>query len=117
MKEYQLLQQSGMRAWPPRLPEQPIFYPVLNRDYAAQIAGDWNTKDPFSEFVGIVTEFDVDADYASKFKREVVGGQEHEELWVPSEELDEFNDHIVGEIRVVDVFYGEQFQGEPLNKN
>jgi len=25
-----LVEASGWLAWPPRLPEQPIFYPVLN---------------------------------------------------------------------------------------
>ena len=27
-KELALLQQNGFSRWPPRLPEQPIFYPV-----------------------------------------------------------------------------------------
>jgi hypothetical protein len=29
-EELALVEASGRRAWPPRLPEQPIFYPVLN---------------------------------------------------------------------------------------
>ena len=29
---------SGWRAWPPRRPDQPIFYAVLDEDYAAPIA-------------------------------------------------------------------------------
>lgn len=103
-----------MRRWPPRLQHQPIFYPVLNRAYAQQIARDWNTKDDVSGFVGIVTEFDIDTDYAAQFAREVVGAKEHEELWVPAEQLETFNDHIVGEIRVVDVYYGECYCGDRL---
>ncbi len=31
--------ESGFTAFPPRLPEQPIFYPVLNEAYACEIAG------------------------------------------------------------------------------
>ena len=112
--EYDLLVESGMRRWPPRLAHQPIFYPVLNRGYAAQIARDWNTTDDVSGFVGIVTEFDVDAAYAAQFEREVVGAAEHEELWVPAEQLDTFNNHIAGVIRVVDVFYGEKYVGEHI---
>jgi hypothetical protein len=39
-KELALVEDSGWRAWPPRLPDQPIFYPVLNEDYATRIARD-----------------------------------------------------------------------------
>ena len=113
--EYDLLVKSGMRRWPPRLDHQPIFYPVLNRGYAVQIAREWNTKDEVSGFIGIVTEFDVDAAYAAQFDRQIVGGKEHEELWIPAEELEAFNENIVGEIRVVDVFYGEHYGGEKLS--
>jgi hypothetical protein len=41
-EELDLIRQSGMRAFPPRLPDQPIFYPVLMDDYAVKIARDWN---------------------------------------------------------------------------
>jgi|HubBroStandDraft_6_1064221.scaffolds.fasta_scaffold43442_5 hypothetical protein len=37
-KELALIRESGNRAFPPRLPEQPIFYPVVQEDYAVQIA-------------------------------------------------------------------------------
>ncbi|MBS2018006.1 MAG: hypothetical protein JST00_34335 [Deltaproteobacteria bacterium] len=69
-----------MRAFPPRLPDQPIFYPVTNEGYAIQIARDWNTKSGTK--AGFVTRFSIADDYASKFERRVVGAKEHEELWV-----------------------------------
>lgn len=31
------LEASGWKRWPPRLPGQPIFYPVTNEDYAREI--------------------------------------------------------------------------------
>lgn len=99
--ELELIRESGWKAFPPRLQEQPIFYPVLNQEYAAQIARDWNVKESGS---GFVTRFDVDAEYLEKFPRQVVGGSVHEELWVPAEELDEFNSNIVGLIEVVESF-------------
>lgn len=37
-EELELVRASGFRRWPPRLPEQPIFYPVTNGAYARQIA-------------------------------------------------------------------------------
>ena len=44
--ELALIEATGMRAFPPRLPEQPIFYPVLSEDYAIRIARDWNVPAP-----------------------------------------------------------------------
>ena len=99
--ELQLIEHSGWKAFPPRLPEQPIFYPVLNEEYASQIAARWNVKE---SGVGYVTAFEIDADYVSQFNIEQVGGSLHRELWVPAEQLDEFNAHIVGEIRVIRTF-------------
>ncbi len=87
--------------WPPRLPEQPIFYPVLNRDYAIRIARDWNVK---HSGAGYVTEFDVATDYLDRFEVHQVGGQTILEYWIPAAGLDEFNSNIVGQIRVVDRF-------------
>ena len=102
--ELDLIRASGWKAFPPRLPEQPIFYPVLNQEYAAQIARDWNVKSSGS---GFVTRFEVDAEYLRKFPRQVVGASVHEELWVPAEELEEFNSRIVGLIEVVESFGAE----------
>ena len=103
-KEYQLIEQSGFRCFPPRLREQPIFYPVLNRKYAAEIASKWNTQDKASGYKGYVLEFTVDDSYASRFPVQTVGASYHQELWVPAEELEEFNRHIVGEIKTVKIF-------------
>jgi hypothetical protein len=100
-KELDLIVQNGHKAFPPRLPEQPIFYPVLNYEYAEQIAREWNTRDEHSGFVGYVVEFDVDSDYLSCFEIRKVGGAHHLEYWIPAEELEEFNRHIQGDIRVI----------------
>ena len=96
--ELKLIEESGWKSFPPRLPEQPIFYPVLNEEYASQIAERWNVKE---SGVGYVTAFEIDADYVSRFNVEQVGGNVHQELWVPAEQLEEFNAHILGEIRVI----------------
>lgn len=96
--ELDLVEASGWLAWPPRLPEQPIFYPVMNEWYATKIAREWNVP---HAGVGYVTEFDVDAAYLDRFAVQQVGGREVLELWVPAEELEKFNAHIVGGIRVI----------------
>lgn len=110
IKELELIKQSGMRKFPPRLPEQPIFYPVLNVEYARQIAQEWNTKSA-PGFVGFVIEFYVDDNYITKFEVKTVGSNMHKELWVPAEELDEFNSYIIGDIKVIEAYYGENYKG------
>ncbi|GHA09665.1 hypothetical protein GCM10010372_06630 [Streptomyces tauricus] len=101
-KELELVRALDWRAWPPRLPEQPIFYPVLNEDYAVRIARDWNVK---HDGAGFVTRFDVDSDFVRRYPVRQAGGRTILELWVPAEELDEFNAHIVGGIQVVHEFH------------
>ena len=96
-----LIAGSGMREFPPRLPEQPIFYPVTTFDYAVKIARDWNVPASGS---GFVTEFDVATEYLAHHKVEQAGGREHEEYWIPAEHLPAFNQAIVGHIRVVKSF-------------
>lgn len=105
--EFDLIAASGFTAFPPRLEWQPIFYPVLDRDYACQIAREWNTKDDANGNVGYVTRFDVDKEYADRFAIENVGGHNHNELWIPAEELEMFNKHIIGKIEVIETFRDE----------
>jgi hypothetical protein len=102
--ELDLIAASGFKLFPPRLPEQPIFYPVLTQEYAEQIARDWNTKDERSGFVGYVLEFEVDPEYLTRFEVRKVGSDQHLEYWIPAGELDEFNRHIQGEIRIIRKF-------------
>lgn len=81
LKELQLIIDSKQEKFPPRLSWQPIFYPVLNLEYAVQIAKEWNTKDPNSSYVGFITSFEVDESYVSKFEEKVVGASNlHREL-------------------------------------
>jgi hypothetical protein len=105
LKEMELIVESGWKEFPPRLEWQPIFYPVLNPEYAEQIALEWNTKDAFSGYCGIVTSFEVNQDYLNQN----VGGDIHNELWIPSGELDVFNSNIAYGIKIINAFFGNQF--------
>jgi hypothetical protein len=100
-KELQLVSESGFRAWPPRLPGQPIFYPVTNEGYAIEIARDWNVKASDS---GFVTRFHVRRSFMDRYKVEKVGGSGHTEWWIPAQDLAEMNENIVGLIEVVHEF-------------
>jgi len=95
---------SGYREFPPRLPEQPFFYPVLNEDYATQIARDWNTKDARSGFAGYVLRFSLRNEFLNRYDIHVVGDSIHREYWIPADELASLNANIVGSIDVVAEF-------------
>ena len=99
-KELKLIAESGYKRFPPRLPDQPIFYPVLNEKYADEIASNWNVKYN-DDHKGYVTRFEVEEDFCRKYEPHIVGAGYHEELWVLAEELEEFNQHIVGSIEVI----------------
>ncbi len=101
--ELELIKQSGNRVFPPRLPEQPFFYPVLNEDYASQIAREWNAKynDPK---VGYVTRFLVRRTFLGRYEVHTVGGALHQEYWIPAEDLPELNQNIVSSIEVIAEF-------------
>lgn len=99
--ELDLIEQSGWKRFPPRLPDQPIFYPVTNEGYAIQITREWNVP---AYGVGYVTRFAVDTAYLEQFTVQNVGDQRHDELWVPAEQLEAFNNHIIGSIEVTHTF-------------
>ena len=100
-QELALIEQTGMRAFPPRLPEQSIFYPVLSEDYAVKIARDWNVA---ASGAGFVTRFEVLKSYLDGYPVQEAGGRAHREYWIPAEDLPGFNAAIVGEIEVVAEF-------------
>ncbi len=100
-KEIALVRASGFRRWPPRLAQQPIFYPVTNRDYAIQIARDWNVKE---SGYGCVTRFYVRKTFMSRYSIQTVGGALYTEWWIPADDLDQKNDNIEGLIEVIDEF-------------
>jgi hypothetical protein len=100
-EELALMKAADMAAFPPRLPEQPIFYPVLTEDYAIKIARDWNVKASGS---GYVTRFEVLKSYLDAYDVQEAGGRAHLEYWIPAEDVDAFNAAIVGKIEVTREF-------------
>ncbi len=72
---------------------------MLNETYAAQIAATWNVQESGA---GFVVRFTVEAAFADRYPLRTVGAAAlHRELWVPAEELAEFNAHLVGTIELV----------------
>jgi hypothetical protein len=109
-KEMLLIIENGYQKFPPRLEWQPIFYPVLNEEYASEIAEKWNTRDEAGNYLGFVTRFEVQEEEINKYEVQNVGAKNHNELWVPSEELETFNQAIIGNIEVIRVFVGNDFK-------
>ena len=99
--ELQLVRDSGNKLWPPRLPDQPIFYPVTNQKYAAEIAQQWNVRD---SGYGAVTRFAVRREFVDRYEVQQVGASHHTEWWIPAEDIDELNRNIVGSIEVIEEF-------------
>jgi hypothetical protein len=97
-EELALVRESGFTKWPPRLPGQPIFYPVTNERYAIDIASDWNVK---ASGYGAVTRFAVRQSFMDRYAVQQVGAAHHTEWWIPAEDLDELSRNIVGLIEVI----------------
>ena len=101
-EEMDIIKKMNYIGFLPRLLEQPIFYPVMNKEYAIQISKDWNVP---AYGQGFVLKFVVNSDFLKKYKVQNVGGKDHNELWIPAEDLDELNKNIIGKIEVVETFY------------
>ena len=74
-KELALIEASGYSTYPPRLDWQPIFYPVLNEEYAIQIAREWNVK---QSGAGYVTRFRVRSAFIARYEVQTVGARMHQ---------------------------------------
>lgn len=105
--ELRLIAASGYREFPPRLPDQPFFYPVLNAEYAQQITREWNVP---ASGAGYVTRFAVRSAFLAQYPVRTVGASVHQELWIPAADLAELNRNIVGPIEVITEY---QPQPEP----
>ncbi|MFY7936529.1 MAG: ADP-ribosylation/crystallin J1 [Flavobacterium sp.] len=116
LKEMELIVQSGWKHFPPRLAWQPIFYPVLNQAYAEQIAKEWNKDDEFSGNCGIVTAFEVSSEFLKPYSVQNVGAANHNELWIPAEKMSDFNQNIVGNIQIINAFFGKKFQNSTIQE-
>jgi hypothetical protein len=102
--ELDLVRASRFREFPPRLPAQPFFYPVVTEEYAIQIARDWNARDATSGFVGYVLCFSIRAEFLTRYEIHTVGDSSHREYWIPAADLPQFNEHIVGQIEIASEF-------------
>src|ERR1700761_9098114 len=83
--ELSLIEAAGMKGFPPRLPEQPIFYPVLSEEYAIKITRDWNVP---ADGRGYVTRFRVQRRFLDQYEVHDAAGVRYQEYWIPADHLD-----------------------------
>lgn len=101
--ELDLIKALDWKGFPPRLPEQPIFYPVMNEAYAEKITREWNVP---AYGIGHVVQFTVREDFIRQYEVQTVGLDWFTELWIPAADLAEMNANIVGRITLISTFSG-----------
>ncbi len=97
--ELDLVKASDWLAFPPRLPEQPIFYPVTNLAYACKISLEWNVPAYKKSYV---LKFEVADDFLKNYEIQNVGGEGIDEYWIPAQDLPLFNANILQKIEIVE---------------
>jgi hypothetical protein len=115
MEELQAIKASGWTELPPHDPEQPIFRPVVDEAYAAQVARDWNSVHSTYRR-GYIVRFDVSADFLAAYREKMAGTPGHEEYWIPPEDLSLLNAAIQGQIAVAGTFAGHDAEYRKLNE-
>ncbi|MBC8353772.1 MAG: hypothetical protein H8E66_17370 [Planctomycetes bacterium] len=99
------IRETDFASFPTRLFWQPIFYPVLTQDYAESIARNWNSNDENHNYVGFVTRFQVRNEFLSRYDVQTAADRDTLEYWIPAEDLESFNENIVGKIEVIAEFH------------
>lgn len=105
MEELQAIRALDWKAFPPHDPEQPIFRPVLDETFAAQLARDWNAAHT-SYRRGYVVRFTVSTAFMRAYENKAAGVRGHEEYWIPPEDLSLLNAAIQGQIAIAGTFAG-----------
>jgi hypothetical protein len=105
MEELQQIMASDWKAFPPHDPEQPIFRPVLDEAFAAQLARDWNAAHTTYRR-GYVVRFTVSQAFMRAYESKASGVRGHEEYWIPPEDLSLLNAAIQGQIAIAGTFAG-----------
>jgi hypothetical protein len=101
LEERTLVEASGWREWPPRLPGQPILSPVLNEYCATMIARlerpavRRRLRDPLPGLPVV----------SGPLRSPPVGGQTILEYWIPAEDLSALNSDIVRKVELTAEFH------------
>jgi hypothetical protein len=108
-QELELIEKSGFTQFPPQAFSPAYLLSSSEPRVRRKVARDWNTKDADSGYMGYVTRFRVRRDYLSKYPVQLVGARSvHEEYWIPAEDLEQFNENLVGLIEIIASFQADR---------
>ena len=92
---------SDWRKFSPDEPDQRLFYPKLHLDYAEKIARQCNAVE---HNAGFVVRFEIPLGFIGRYELQTIGYEQHLEYKVPIDDLNDFNQKIMGKIELVSAF-------------
>ena len=110
-EEYRAVEARCFRGFPPRAEDQPLFTALLSEEGASQIARHMRIAKE-SENVVYVVSFLVEDAYIRQFPVQHMEERDRRALWLPAEEVDILNQHLIGNIRVVAAYQIDRAHGE-----
>lgn len=98
--EYHEIEALKFQGFPPRSGEQPLFTALLSQEGASQIAKHMKVAKQTEPTVYVVS-FLVDDAYIRQFPVQHTEDRNRRALWIPADEMDILNQHLIGGIRVL----------------
>ena len=110
-EEYREVEALQFHRFPPRSAEQPLFAALLSEEGASQIARRMRIAKQ-SDNTAYVVSFLVDDAYIRQFPVQHATDQDRRALWIPAEEMEILNQHLIGNIRVLAAYEIDRSDGD-----
>lgn len=110
-EEFHAVEARSFRGFPPRSDEQPLFTALLSEEGASQIAKHMRIAKEAENTVYVVS-FLVEDAYIRQFPVQHAEERNRRALWLPAEEVDILNQHLIGTIRVIASYQIDRANGE-----
>ena len=110
-EEYRAVEEKGFTGFPPRSEEQPLFTALLSEEGATQIARHMRISKTAENLIYVVS-FLVDDAYIRQFPVQHANERNRRALWIPADEVDILNQHLIGKIRLIASYQIDRSDGE-----
>ena len=110
-EEYRAVEEKGFTGFPPRSEEQPLFTALLSEEGATQIARHMRIAKTAENLIYVVS-FLVDDAYIRQFPIQHANERNRRALWIPADEVDILNQHLIGKIRLIASYQIDRSDGE-----
>ena len=110
-EEYHEVEALQFQGFPPRTEEQPLFTALLSEEGASQIARHMRIAKQKENIVYVVS-FLVDDAYIRQFPVQHSDERNRRALWIPADEMEILNQHLIGSIRVLASYEIDRSDGE-----